>query len=246
MTQPTRQAGNGKRQLLISIHDVMPATLDRTARIIDRLKLLNMNPVTLLVVPGTGWDPDTISQLRSWVGDGIELAGHGWKHRVDRIRGLRHRLHSVFISRDVAEHLALDRDAAVNLMQRCHRWFEDNGLPAPTLYVPPAWAMGDVPHASLDALPYRHYEVLTGVYTARQGFRRLPMVGFEADTRFRAWACRAWNSVNLRSAGTERPLRLSIHPDDPELLLGEDLEQLLVEGGNALAYNDLDTQHRIP
>jgi len=235
-----QQPDNALRQLLISIHDVMPSTLERCRNIVARLNGYGYRKTTLLVVPGTGWDGDTISELRALVADGAELAGHGWVHKVERIRGWRHRLHSALISRDVAEHLALDVAGRVELMRRCYDWFGEHALPAPTLYVPPAWAMGPMPRESLKELPYRQHETLTGIYDTGTGsFRLVPMVGFEADTALRATACRLWNGLNLLAAGRTRPVRVAVHPDDFELELADDLAKLFETGGTALSYNDL-------
>ncbi len=225
------------RAALFSIHDVMPATLDATEQIAGRLRDAGIAKQTLLVVPGTGWDEATLRRLRSLRDEGADLAGHGWKHRIDRIRDLRHWLHSVFISRDVAEHLALDRGGVVKLMQDCHDWFIARDLPAPSVYVPPAWAMGRARREDLDILPYSRFETLYGIYDSDRGrFQRTPMIGFEADTPFRALACRVWNRINLASSKT--PLRFSIHPGDPELLLGDDLEELIRQDWTDLYYTD--------
>lgn len=214
------------RSALFSIHDVMPSTLAETESITATLRRSGIRKVTLLVVPGTGWDAGSLERLRALHAGGADLAGHGWRHRVERIRGFGHRLHSLFISRDVAEHLALDRAGVVALMRDCYDWFESSDLPPPSLYVPPAWAMGRARRSDLDRLPFRRYETLSGIYDAdSQRFERTPMIGFEADTPFRALACRLWNRINL--ARRSRPLRFSIHPQDPELLLGDDLARLI-------------------
>jgi hypothetical protein len=65
------------------------------------------------------------------------------------------------------------------------------------------------------------------------------MVGFEADTPMRAFFCRAWNRLNLMVAGSSKPIRVAIHPQDLELRLGEDLRQFISGGGAALAYSDI-------
>ncbi|MDT8409197.1 MAG: polysaccharide deacetylase family protein [Wenzhouxiangellaceae bacterium] len=243
-------------KLLVSIHDVMPSTLARVERILDRLREarrirwwpvdgknsdVGPAPVMLLVVPGVAWQHADLDRLRAWVEAGAELAGHGWCHRARDIRGLKHRLHSALISRRAAEHLALARPAIVRLMLRNHRWFGDHGLPAPKLYVPPAWAMGPVPARFLDRLPFDQYETLAGVYDRRCGtMLRLPMAGFEADTAFRAAGVATFNKLNRAwSRRSGRPLRLGIHPDDFELRLADDLAAMLRVGGQPVAYSSL-------
>lgn len=210
--------------VLVSVHDVMPQTLDRVARILGTLEAAGIGGVSLLVVPGAGWTADTLDRLHGMLARGHRLAGHGWHHRCPRIRGLRHRLHSALISRDVAEHLALDAAGIEALIRRCGEWFPRHGLPQPHTYVPPAWAMGGIPRARLYGLGFRYFETLTGVFDAGAGrFRRLPLAGFEADTRLRALTLRALNRVCASLASADRPLRLAIHPRDPELLLARDL-----------------------
>lgn len=228
------------RRMLVSIHDVMPDTLNQVRHLFDELVRQELTPVSLLVVPGCDWRTQDLEALRQMAGAGAELAGHGWTHEAGRIRGLRHRLHSLLISRNAAEHLSLDRRGVLRLMQDCHDWFSRHGLPAPSLYVPPAWALGDVCGADLRTLPYACVETLGGVHTpASRCFHRLPMVGYEADTRLRAAAVRIWNSVNLQWAAMGGTLRLGIHPGDPDLYLAQDLKQLIAEGGTALSYREL-------
>lgn len=228
-------------KLLVSIHDVMPETLDRVRRIFDRLGGAALAPVTLLVVPGRAWTPGALRGLRSMIGNGAELAGHGWTHEVKRIRGFKHAVHSALISRRAGEHLALSRFGILRLMLNNRTWFDANDLPAPQLYVPPAWAMGPVPRSLLMRLPFELYETTGGVYDCRHDrYHRLPMVGFETDTRFRAAVVRPFNGVNRAWARwTARPLRLGIHPDDFDLRLADDLEAMIDAGGECLSYTEL-------
>lgn len=219
-------------EALYSVHDVMPSTLDRVERIVERLEGARAGPVSLLVVPHTGWTSESLDRLHGLLARGHTLAGHGWRHEAERVRGFRHRLHSLVISRNVAEHLALDEAGIERLIRRCREWFPANGLPQPETYVPPAWALGRIRRGRLSGLGFRYFETLTGIFDAGSGrFRRLPLVGFEADTPLRARLLRALNRASLAWAGAERPLRVAIHPRDPELLLAGDLERLLVSLG---------------
>lgn len=213
----------------LSIHDVMPETLSRVAAIIDASRSQGWPPATLLIVPGRDWHADAIAQLQRWHRDGHALAAHGWWHRARHIRGLRHRLHSALISRDAAEHLALDGDAISALMQASHDWFERHELPAPSLYVPPAWALGTINRAALRALPFRHIEVTAGTIDVASGaLEAQPLVGFEADTAWRARALDVWNRSQIALARhTGRTLRIGIHPHDPELALASRLDAML-------------------
>lgn len=213
------------QQALVSIHDVMPATLERVEQLLDAAAERGVSNVTLLVVPGLSWSPAEVDRLRRWQDAGCTLAGHGWRHKCERIRGLKHRLHSWLLSRDVAEHLEATPAGRVEIMQRCADWFDARKLELPQLYVPPAWALGAMSREALGQLPFTMLETQSGVIDTRSGARYLlPLVGFEADTLFREFALRCLNAMNVvLTRCLQRPLRIALHPFDLELRLQRDL-----------------------
>jgi predicted deacetylase len=214
---------------LVSIHDVMPATLPQVLEIVDYLEHSGVNRTTLLVIPGAGWSGSTLAPLMRLQGGGHELAGHGWTHLMERCRSAQHKIYSALISRNAAEHLALAPPAIRDLITRCYQWFLDVGLQPPRLYVPPAWAMGPISRTMLRDLPFAQYEYLSGVYDiATDRFYRYPLVGFEANTRWRVGSLRLWNHLNIVCARRcNRPLRIAIHPNDLTLPLHPDLTRIL-------------------
>jgi hypothetical protein len=232
----------GAAPALLSIHDVMPETLEQTTGILRRVAAHRWQPPALLVVPGRDWSPAQIARLRQWQRDGCELLAHGWHHATQPRRPW-HRVHAALLSRNAAEHLDLDPDGIADLMRRARDWFGEAGLNTPTAYVPPAWALG-MGAGHLSALPYDCVETLGGVHLrgsdGRWRFHRLPLAGFEADTRFRAAFLNIMNRL-LCQYGRRRglPVRIGIHPRDPELLLADALEQLLRQDWTALRYADL-------
>lgn len=228
---------------LVSIHDVMPETLDRVADLIQRIPPAARSGLVLLVVPGRNWQPRDIEQLALWQQQGLELAGHGWHHRAERIASLYHRWHARFISRRAAEHLSLSRQALRQLLVANHHWFESHQLAPPELYVPPAWALGALRRQDLAASPFRYFETTSGLYrvidAASVARRHLPLLGFEADTAGRQCGLRLWNRANRALASERRPLRLALHPYDGELLLARDLSRALAGLTECLDYRAL-------
>ncbi len=225
---------------LISLHDVTPATRPQTDRWLERLEILGLTPVTLLVVPGAGWDEGAIDWLCSLRRAGHELVGHGWRHRVSRIRGWRHRLHSALLSAQVAEHLALDTAGIWNLLVRCYDWFGEHGLDRPVGYVPPAWAMGNITRTALRAAPFHYYETLGGIYdTRRDRWSYLPLAGFEAHSWWQAAALKCSNAIAACWAQRVEPLRIAIHPRDADLRLCRELDRYLQRPMWNLVYRDL-------
>ncbi len=225
---------------LLSIHDVMPETLERVISLIARIPAHCRQHLLLLIVPGRHWQAADLDQLRAWQAQGFILAGHGWHHQARHIGSVYHRLHAALISRRAGEHLALDAEATVELMQRNFDWFVEHGLVPPDYYVPPAWALGSIPGTMLSATPFRYLETLSGILDIRQNrFRRLPLAGFEADTPFRQYSLSLWNRLNRTLSSDRRPLRLGIHPNDAGLRLAGAMDDMLARVSRGMHYRDL-------
>ncbi|NCG08474.1 MAG: DUF2334 domain-containing protein, partial [Verrucomicrobia bacterium] len=186
---------------LVSIHDCMPETLGRVQELLEWLAELGVPPVTLLVVPGKDWQPAQVERLRELAELGHPLAAHGWQHHT-RPRRLYHRLHAALLSRSVAEHLDLDPAEIEALLHRAFHWFSENGLPAPSLYVPPAWALGSISITQLRSSPYACIETTRGLCfpQGKPSFQALPLTGYEADTTLRAAFLKIWNAAQARAA----------------------------------------------
>lgn len=225
---------------LISVHDVMPETLAAVDKLLLALGHLPPGGITLLVVPGRCWQQADIDWLQQRQNKGYRLAGHGWVHYCGKPQNLYHRLHSLFLSRNVAEHLSQPRLRIQELITRCYDWFADQGLNSPTLYVPPAWAMGNITRPMLQALPFSQYETLQGVYHSdRDLFDKLPLTGYEADTSSRVLFLRGFNHLHRHRAGHDGlPLRIGIHPDDLQYPLAADLLKDIQGVEQALNYQD--------
>ncbi|MGB0416351.1 MAG: polysaccharide deacetylase family protein [Coraliomargarita sp.] len=225
---------------LVSIHDLMPETMDRVEAILEWLSTLKIPPVTLLIVPGKDWSPEQIRRLKELEAKGHELAAHGWHHHT-KPRKPYHRLHAALISRDVAEHLDLDSSGVLELLKRSGQWFVENGFPHPEFYVPPAWAIGPISKQHLAQAPYRMIETTSGLRYPKSGaLEKLPLTGFEADTLLREQFLRYWNDSQYRKATRSgKPLRISIHPDDLKLRVADQMEQLLRKDWDFLNYRDL-------
>ncbi len=213
---------------LVSIHDVMPETRTQVSDMLARLAL-PADRVTLLVVPGRQWSNADLAWLRDLQTQGHPLAGHGWSHCCQPPVTLYHKLHSVLLSRQVAEHLSFAGEGIVQLVQDCHHWFAQHGLQVSSLYVPPAWALGSLDASCYARLPFRYVETLSGVLDTQTGkWARMPLVGFEADSRFRAMFLGWFNQWNLaRARRQNRPVRIGLHPFDLSLRLSAQILNLI-------------------
>jgi hypothetical protein len=218
--------------IIWSLHDVSPASFERAESIVAVMVEAGIRDLAILIVPSGVWSDGQLETIRTWERDGHVLGTHGWTHRGTAPRGIYHRLHSLLFSRDVAEHLGRSADEVREIVRRGEQWFVEVGLAPPRLYVPPAWALGAMPLSAFGGTPFRWVETLSGIYDVSAArFRRLPLVGFEADTGLRAVSLRASNAVNLAfAAASGRPLRAAVHPHDFGLRLSGDLRHLLGSG----------------
>lgn len=228
-------------EAILAVHDVMPETLDRVEEILSFCRQYAIPPLTLFVVPGRDWTIAQIDRLHELSDSGYELAAHGWYHEVDEYRDTYHRIHGAILSRKAAEHLSYNQQEIIQLMQRSYEWFLLNSLPAPTLYVPPAWALGSVSRTQLVQLPFEQIEILRGVIDVKSNrLRILPLVGFEADTIWRAFFLRIWNAGQVALARVIRqPLRIGLHPQDFHLRLRETLTQFILQPYQFRRYKDI-------
>jgi len=227
-----------RRTAILSIHDVMPETFARVLDIVRFIEARGANRFTLLVVPGKRWSAEQIGQLKALQDRGVDLAGHGWQHRIYRRTKWAHRLHGRIISRDSAEHLSLTQQEVAEIIARCYRWFADVGLAPPQLYVPPSWAMGRMPCRCRRMLPFRLYETQFGLFDCRRSTPYiLGVTGYMADTPFRRIALRGLNRANM--ALFRGPLRIAIHPDDLRLPLAGELCRHLRRCSRYIRYTDI-------
>ncbi len=231
---------------LVSIHDVMPRTLFKVERIIERMPEHVRGNMVLLIVPGHCWTFSQVARLKTWQQAGFVLAGHGWKHHTDAIRSGYHRLHACLVSRNVAEHLSLSETGVQSLLNRNAAWFREQGLTVPDFYVPPAWAMGRISRTVLRQAPFRYFETANGIYdSVTHTFQFLPLAGFEADTPIRKISLETWNYLNKLLASDKYPLRIAIHPDDYQFLLADSIDRLLAQINRSVAYHELFGSNRI-
>lgn len=218
----------------------MPETIDRVKELLTWLQNNEIPPVALLIVPRTTWSEPDLQWLRQLADLGHELVAHGWSHQTIP-RKIQHRIHALLISRNVAEHLDLNPSEVFELMHLSANWFIQNRLPAPVTYVPPAWALGPLKPSDWPRLPYRIIENTRGfIHTGKEEQISLPLTGFEADNWIRKTFLQLWNQRQASiSAKSGKPLRISIHPNDRQLRLAEQMDELISLPSQFLSYRDL-------
>ncbi len=224
-----------------SVHDVSPDSFSSACTLVDCLSGAGRRRLCILLVPSGEWKTEHVDTISRWQNEGHVLAAHGWSHKGTHRRSLYHRVHAHLFSRGAAEHLSKSSTEIMSIVRRAQRWFQDVGLHPPALYVPPAWALGSAPLSAFNDTGFRWVETLTGIYDVRAGkMHRLPLVGFEADTRLRQRLLRTSNWLNWRlGAAANRPVRVAVHPNDTRLLLAHDLADAMHVPGRSLGPADL-------
>jgi len=100
--------------------------------------------------------------------------------------------------------------------------------------------MGRVPKAALGNIPFRFFETTAGIYDSQLDKHHiLPLTGYEADNSWRKYSLSCWNLINTLSSSDTRPLRVSIHPRDLELLLEQSLRRMLKTITRNIHYRQL-------
>ena len=229
---------------LVSIHDVMPETRPLVSDMLyqlSRLERLAPAKVTLLVVPGKQWTPVDIRWLQALAQEGYPLAGHGWSHQAPLPRTLYHLLHGLVLSRNAAEHLSRSEPELKDRVTACHHWFGQHDLPTPDLYVPPAWANGQLNWLQWSDRPFRLLETLGGVTELASGhYYRLPLTGYEADSILRACFLSAFNQLNLsRARRQQQVVRIGLHPCDLRYPLAAQALRHIAGASHFLDYSAL-------
>jgi uncharacterized protein len=211
-----------RNSLVVSIHDVAPATRETTEKIVSELARCGVRACSLLVVPDYHHDGlfTQDRQLVSWLRDleaqGHEIVIHGYFHQRPRREGegLRDKFMTQIYTRGEGEFYDLPYDEAFQRITRAQELFRSAGL-SPRGFVAPAWLMSaDGERAARDAgLEYTMRLRSVVDLRSRQIFPARSLV-YSVQSPWRRAASLAWNAILARTLRENQLLRLSIHPPD--------------------------------
>jgi predicted deacetylase len=214
--------------LIVSVHDVAPATAGASRRWAAAMAELGI-PLTFLVVPGP-WrgarfgdvgddDLDLAAWLRSRQRLGDEISVHGWCHQADVPGAAPRRLVGSIVARGCAELWALDRPTTAQRTADGIGVLNRHGL-AVTGATPPGWLASTAARAGLADAGMQYVTDHTGMTDLATGRRwRAPAVCHRpaAEVPETNWleqlGRRAVSStVGFVAAGWS--VRLGLHPGD--------------------------------
>jgi predicted deacetylase len=250
-----RPSFHAEPPLIVSVHDVAPATAAETRGWLADLAGLGV-PAVLLVVPGP-WrgpgpaeEPGFGAELLRAADSGHELALHGWSHAAQPGGDRSRRWSGQVAARGAGEFWTLDAPQA--------RARIDLGLGAlravgiePQGFVPPGYLASPGTKAALAASGLRYWTSHFAVHDLRADARHTvvalshrPAMG----ARGRPFGERSGDYLIARSpqwfTRRGRPLRLALHPDDLHRAGLRDttlraIEHALALGARAMTYTQL-------
>jgi predicted deacetylase len=211
-----------KNFLVVSIHDIAPATQAIADKIISDLARRGIRMCSLLVVPdyhheGAAMkDRQFVSWLRDLESAGHEIVIHGYFH--ERPRGRKETLREKFLTRfytnDEGEFYDLGYEEAFRRITAARDEFLANGL-TPRGFVAPAWLLGREGERAARDAELEYTTRLRVVRDLRSGedFPARSLV-YSVRSSWRRTASLVWNAALLQFVKSAPLLRLSIHSPD--------------------------------
>lgn len=206
--------------LVVSIHDVAPASFVETRRWSDQLRVRGV-PAVHLVIPGpwrggdTARDPGLVGWLAERRAAGDEIAQHGWQHgrgpaATSRLRSLT----GAVVCRGAQEFWGLDGADARRRLQRGRQVLADAGLDVDG-FTPPGWLADRTTMGALAELGYRYTTSHLWVADLRRR-RRIPALALShrAGGRTEPLGCRVMTVAARALAQRAGCVRIALHPDD--------------------------------
>jgi uncharacterized protein len=250
-------------RLVVSVHDVSPATATETAGWCADADALGI-PVSLLVIPGP-WrgrrlmdEPEYADVLRGRVAGGDEIVLHGWSHQAGREGGRVRRAVGRAVARGAAEFAALREEQATERLSAAGAVLADLGLTT-CGFTPPGWLASPAAERAVALAGFAYTTTHFGVRDLRNGrlHRGLALshrpggglgerlgaavVRLGAQRAVRLGAQRAVRLGAQRAVARRRLVRIALHPDDRHRPGLRDttmraIEAVLGAGGRALTY----------
>ena len=211
-----------KRALVVSVHDVAPATRSRAEEMVREIATLGVNVCSLLVVPDyhrqgrSMADPDFCDWLRQLQEKGSEIVLHGFFHERARRpnESVPDKVVTRFYTADEGEFFDLEYAEALRLISEADEEFRAQGF-RPRGFVAPAWLLGaEAERAVIDAgMTYTTTLRTVRDFAARQVTTSQSLV-YSVRSEWRRGISLGWNRWLFARLASNPLLRLSLQPPD--------------------------------
>jgi uncharacterized protein len=211
--------------LVVSIHDVCPATWDASQAMVADLISVGVKHISLLVVPHyhhgrkVGQELGFGAWLREMVRQGHEVVQHGYFHQrvsTTKLHGWR-RLVATHYTVGEGEFFDLTLEEARPLLQRGQDELSEVLGFAPVGFIAPAWLLHPTLESCLPELGLRYTTRIDGIYEfPRQRFFPARSLVYSARAAWRRTCSLGWNALLAARLAEDPLLRLGLHPPDWE------------------------------
>ena len=216
-----------QKLLVVSIHDVSPATWKKVRMILDQLESIGIKNRSLLLVPnfqGNAPIDQAEPEFQSWleqVQKADEICLHGYTHQAEEIRGsVFSRIIATFYTNREGEFYQLTREAMKERLQQGLEHFKNAGL-HPTGFVAPAWLLGPAAETLLKEAGFLYTTRLGSMELFKPGQKiKAPTLCYSVRSGWRRILSRLWNPFLFQWSKEVPLLRVAIHPvdiDHPEV-----------------------------
>ena len=206
----------------VSVHDVAPATWEKSQRIVHELQRLRIDAISLLVVPdyhGSGRsmaDRAFVDWLRNAEADGHEVIVHGYYHQRPRRaqETVRDKCITRFYTNDEGEFYDLAYAEALMRLTRAREEFHAAGI-TPQGFIAPAWLLGIGGENAARDVGFEYTTRIDAVRDLRAGvnYKSRSLV-YSVRNEWRRTASLAWNALLLQRLKSAPLIRLGLHPPD--------------------------------
>jgi predicted deacetylase len=211
-----------REALIVSVHDVAPATQAAAEEIVAELSHHRVPVCSLLVVPNyhhrgsSTEDRGFVRWLQDLESQGHEIVIHGYFHERPRRNGenLREKFFTRSYTNDEGEFYDLEYDEAFRRITQARDEFSGAGL-TPRGFIAPAWLLGSAGERAAAEAEMEYTTRLTGVRDLRSGdnFPARTLV-YSVRSGWRRAASLVWNGILARQLAGTSLARVSIHPTD--------------------------------
>lgn len=208
--------------LIVSVHDVAPATRERSARIIEELAQLGVRCCSLLVVPNYHYrgssfcDREFVGWLRQLEASGNEIVMHGYYHARAESSGesMRDRVITRLYTQREGEFYDLSYEEALRRISQAREEFRSAGL-KPHGFIAPAWLLSTEAERAARDCEVEYTTRLGSVHDLRHGrtYTARSLV-YSVRNQWRRNVSRVWNAALFRRCAYSPLLRVSLHPAD--------------------------------
>lgn len=210
------------RSLVVSVHDVSPATREETSEILDELNGLGLEICSLLVIPDHHQRGHFLRDARfcAWLAGrasaGNEVVLHGYFHQRPRgeIEPVVSKLWTRVYTRDEGEFYDLEPELAAALVAKARAEFAELNLQI-TGFIAPAWLLNPAVELVLREEGFDYTTKLGSVIDLQKKtcFRSQSLV-WSVRNAWRRQTSLLWNALLFSSLRANPLLRMAIHPVD--------------------------------